>query len=130
MTQENIETPVSATVSVSLNFNNDIRYQFTVVIPTELNRFEACKLIGVNYAGQRFMLDGLGKALMRLLVQLDIATMRAESDQDIVEEFFWEIHPSRSKKKRHIAAMHAEVTSAGEVEQRPEASASDEGAVT
>ena len=121
--------PVGAIVSVSLNFNNDIRYQFTVGIPVELDRSDACKLIGVNYAGQSFALDGLGKALMRLLVQLDLATMRAD-DPDFVEEFFWEIHPSRSKKKRHIAAMHAEVTSAGEVEQRPEASASDKGVVT
>ena len=116
MIQENIETPVNATVSASLNFNNDTRYQFTVAIPKELERSGACKLIGVNYAGQRFVLDGLGKALMRLLVQLDIATMRAD-DPDFVEEFFWEIHPPRSKKKRHIAAMHAEVTSAEEVEQ-------------
>ena len=78
MIQENIETPVNATVSVSLNFNNDTQYQFTVAIPKELERSGACKLIGVNYAGQRFVLDGLGKALMRLLVQLDIATNRAE----------------------------------------------------
>ena len=63
------------TISLSLNFNNENQYHFTVDIGQKVAWDRAEELVGRNYRRERFKLDGLGPLLMRLLVQLDHATL-------------------------------------------------------
>ena len=62
------------TISLSLNFNNENRYHFDVEISARTYSDGAWDLTGVNSNGETFALGALGKALMRLLTQLDHAT--------------------------------------------------------
>ena len=94
-------------ISLSLNFNNETRYHFTATIPPKVYSSDVGELIGVNTAGQIFALDGLGKALLRLLVQLDLAKKQTVGDADITKEL-WMVHSP--PKKRRMAALLAEVS--------------------
>jgi hypothetical protein len=70
-------------ISLSLAFSNGKRHRFNFKIPPGVYTFDACKMIGVNAAGERFELDGLGKALLRFLVQLDLATKQMAAIEDV-----------------------------------------------
>jgi len=117
MTRKSNETK---TISLSLNFNNEKQYHFTVKLPLKTYTTEAWDLLGVNSAGARFTLGGLSKPLMRLLVQLDHATKRTQDDW--YETEYWRIHAP--PKKRRMVALLAEVSAVKEVEPSAEVSAS------
>jgi hypothetical protein len=90
----NTRSSVTKTISLTLNFNNENRYHFTVKIPRKTSTDELWGLTGVNSAGTQFALGGLTKALMRLLVQLNHATKRAQGDW--YEPGYW---PCTAKEK-------------------------------
>ena len=71
------EPEVKKTVSLSLNFNNVNQYYFTVKLSPQTPTDEVWDSTGVNSAGETFELEGLGKALMRLLAQLGHATKKS-----------------------------------------------------
>jgi hypothetical protein len=61
-------TEENNTVSVSLNFNNAYRYEFTVTVPLEVSGNRACfRLTGTNSARKNFRLGRLGLGTMELL---------------------------------------------------------------
>jgi len=109
MTKKSNETK---TISLSLNFNNENQYYFTVEISSKTYTDTIWDLIGVNSVGKTFELEGLGKALMRLLVQLGHATKNHQRQS--YDPAYWRIHAR--PKKRRMAAKHAEVSSVKEVE--------------
>jgi len=100
------------TISLSLNFNNENHYHFTVKILPKTYMDEVWDLTGVNSVGETFYLEGLGKALMWLLVQLDHATKKNQSAW--FKPAYWRIHAP--PKKRKMAALFAEVSAVQEVE--------------
>jgi hypothetical protein len=94
------------TISLSLNFNDENRYHFTVEIPEKTHSEDVRHLAAVNFAGEEFPLGALGKTLMRLLMQLDHATKRGA--RVWYDPGFWNLHAPPTK--RRMAAMHAEVS--------------------
>jgi hypothetical protein len=99
------------TISLALNFNNENQYYFTVELPPKTDTDEVWYLTGENSIGRTFELEGLGRALMRLLVQLDHATKK-KPRRDLYLPGFWRIHAP--PKKRRKAAKRAEVTAVKE----------------
>jgi hypothetical protein len=108
----NTKCTQTKTVSLSLNFNSETQFYFTVEIPRELYTFLACELFGVNAAGKSFQLKGLGEALMRLLVELGLADERTVRSDPVVTKV-WRVHAS--PKRQRIAAVDAEVKSTKKV---------------
>ena len=88
------------TISLSLNFNNETQYHFSVEIPPILDACDARYLTGENSVGKSFKLEGLGKVLMRLLVQLDHAKKKIEPYDDAMISY-WEL---RAAPKWWLAA--------------------------
>jgi hypothetical protein len=115
MTKKSNETK---TISLSLNFNNENHYHFTVNIPPKTNMDEVWDLTGVNSIGEKFYLEGLGKALMWLLLQLDHATKKSQSAS--FNPAYWRIHSAR--KKRRIVALFADVPAVKKVDRSAEVS--------
>ena len=99
MTKKSKETK---TISLSLNFNNENQYYFTVKLSPQTPKDEVWDLTGVNSAGETFELEGLGKALMRLLGQLGHATKKPR--RVLYRPGYWRIHAPRKKHKwqRHM----------------------------
>ena len=117
MTKKSKETK---TISLFLNFNNENQYHFTAKIPAKTYVDEVWELTGVNSVGEKFYLEGLGKALMWLLLQLDHATKKSQSLS--FNPAYWRIHAPR--EKRRMAALFAEVSAVQEVEPSSEVSVS------
>ena len=94
------------TITLSLNFNDENEYHFFVQLRGRTYTEDLWDLSAVNSVGEEFTLGAaMGKALVRLLVQLGHATkMRRRS---FYEPGFWRLHSPR--KKRGMAAVHAEV---------------------
>ena len=101
MTRKSNETK---TISLSLNFYNENQYHFSVEIPPSVDARGARYLTGVNSDGETFELEGLGKALMRLLVQLDHAKKKIELYDDVMN---WELRAG--PKWRLLPAARSEV---------------------
>ena len=115
MTKKSNETK---TISLSLNFNNENQYYFTVKLSPQTPTDEAWDLTGVNSAGETFELEGLGKALMRLLRQLGHATKKPR--RVFYRPGYWRIHAPR--KRLQMAAAYAEVSAVKEVDRSAEVS--------
>ena len=94
------------TISLSLNFNNENQYHFSVKIPPSVDACDARYLTGVNSVGETFKLDGLGKVLMQLLVQLDHAKKKIELYDDAMIPH-WELRAAT--KWRLLPAARSEV---------------------
>ena len=90
------------TISLSLDFNDEKQYHFTVEIPRKVYGFETDELTGVNDFGDSVDLGGLGKVLMDLLQELSLATKHNVDRGGCVEEL-WEVR-ARSVA-RHMAAL-------------------------
>lgn len=87
------------TISLSLNFNNENQYHFTVNVPPTVYTDETWGLTGVNSDGKEFDLCFSGGTLIRLLADFGHATKKYElMDEDILCKR-WDIHaPSRRGK--------------------------------
>jgi hypothetical protein len=107
------------TISLFLNFNDENQYHFAVEISQRVYTDETYCLTGVNSIGKKFQLGRLGKALMRLLVELDHATKKRKYNW--YESEYWRIHAPR--KMRQMAAVHAGVSPVKEVDRSAEVSA-------
>ena len=71
----------NTTITLSLNFNNEYEYGFTVDIGRrKITRDQARELMGKNCLQEKFELGGVGPALMDLLVQLGDATVPPDAN--------------------------------------------------
>lgn len=95
------------TVGVSLNVDNEYRYNFTVEVPPIVLKGEASELKGVNVGGKKFKLGSLGNVLMRLLEQFDHATKKFKMDDYYYVDGYWKIHAPPEKQRK--AALFARV---------------------
>jgi hypothetical protein len=104
---------------LSLNFNNENQYYFTVEIPTSIKLDDVSSLIGVNSDGKEFALDDhLGEVIMDLLSELGHATETFPGDDYSV--LLWKVHARQ--KRRGMAALHTEVSWVKEVNPSAEVS--------
>ena len=84
-------------ITLSLNFNDETEYRFFFELRGKTYTEDLWDLSAVNSVGEEFALGAaMGKALMRLLVQLDHATkMRRRSSYEPV---FWRLHSPRKQQ--------------------------------
>ena len=84
-------------ITLSLNFNDENEYHFSVQLRGRTYTEDLWDLSAVNSVGEEFTLDAaMGKALVRLLAQLGHATkMRRRS---FYEPGFWRLHSPRKKR--------------------------------
>lgn len=81
-------------ISLSLNFNDENEYHFSVELPLRTYTEDLWDLSAVNSVGEEFTLGAaMGKALVRLLVQLDNATKMTR--RSFYEPGFWRLHSPR-----------------------------------
>ena len=85
------------TVCVSVTIDDVCRYEFTVVVPPELeDDSETCSLVGTNSLGENFKLGALGIGAMWLLQGLGHA--QASENRPDVDGYYWKLKNSRRHK--------------------------------
>jgi hypothetical protein len=95
------------TISLSLNFNNENQYHFTVEVPATVYTDETWDLTGVNSDGEEFDLCFLGDTLIRLLADFGHATKKYELIDEETLCKRWDIHAASRRGKMPV--VNAEV---------------------
>ena len=98
------------TISLSLNFNDENQYHFTVKVPATVYTDETWALIGVDTDGKEFALSFLGETLIHLLADFGHATKKYELIDEETLCKRWDIHAASRRGKMPV--VHAQVKSA------------------